>query len=63
MKGIYWKVRNWMLGYGFYWKDGALHPKSGTCPYPLGRDHSAKACIERGDCGCDEILNQLSEDL
>lgn len=23
------------------------------CPYPIIADHSARACIESGNCGCD----------
>jgi hypothetical protein len=40
---------------GFDWIDGALTPRPGTCPYAWsGDDGTAKQCVERGHCGCDE---------
>jgi len=51
-----WLIEKWnaLRGYGFYFADGALQIKPGTCPYPLRNDWSVKACIKAGDCGCDE---------
>lgn len=43
---------NWIRGYRFFWKDGALECTEGTCPYPLLNDWSVKACVRAGKCGC-----------
>ena len=54
------RVLNALQGCGFSWvsmhpgESPTIVPWRGTCPYPLRKDWSAKACIKAGDCGCDE---------
>ena len=54
-----WRLLNWLRGLGFDWVEthgtpGYVNPRPGTCPYPVHADWSAKGCIARGECGCDE---------
>lgn len=47
------------LGYRLCWKRGWLASQWARiwyyyrCPYPIIKDHSARACIAAGNCGCD----------
>ena len=61
---LYWRIMNWVRGVGFYWQDDVLEVKPGTCPYPVHDDWSAKGCIKRGECGCDELdrANEQGDD-
>ena len=49
----FWIVANFVRGLGFTER---CAPRPGTCPYPIHPDWSAKGCIKRGDCGCDNKL-------
>jgi hypothetical protein len=47
------------LGYRLCWRSGWLAFQWSRiwyhyrCPYPIITDHSARACVEAGHCGCD----------
>lgn len=34
------------------WRDTPIPVPPGECPYPVHADHSIKACVDAGDCGC-----------
>ena len=34
------------------WRDTPIPVPPGECPYPMHADHSIKACVDAGDCGC-----------
>ncbi len=36
------------------WRDTPIPVPPGECPYPVHADHSIKACVDAGDCGCGE---------
>jgi hypothetical protein len=47
------------LGYRLCWRSGRLASLWALiwyryrCPYPIIKDHSARACVATGHCGCD----------
>lgn len=46
-------------GYALCWREGRIAGLWARvwyrfyCPYPLTENHSARACIASGNCGCD----------
>ena len=45
----------------FFEQRAKMSVKPTPCPYPItGDDGTAKQCIERGHCGCDEAEKQAS---
>lgn len=46
------------LGYRMCWRSGWLATQWARvwyhyrCPYPVIKDHSARACVKAGHCGC-----------
>lgn len=65
-----WIIEQWnaLRGYRFFWVEtpgspagGYIDFTPGTCPYPLLKDWSVKACNKAGLCGCNERRDDIGE--